>query len=488
MAKRGRPMTGDSVLPALTDAEQFKKQVMGFISAKSRNGWVFYKLGGIYSPYLVRSVVVDKHAGQDGSASLVLDCMTPVGLFTRTVDFEVEHVKGLRVSELLELNNLSIETPELRAEYKQVMRVYRDMLLNRVGRPYRVTGMVHGEIDCALTGTRTTGFFERSHDNVFVKNDPVLIDWLMETNELSDEAQKWVQSTGDYEQDVRHLLTPQVRRQSCWSYWEVKNEPAVEPLIPVHPIMSIYNLRQRCRQTVHAQSLRDDPIDVSRAKAAPLILRKALLRKINVVMRYQPGSQEDIVSGKFGGAAILFQGDPGTGKTVTAEICAQRYNKVLYSIQCSELGLDPRHLDRKLRVVFDRCARWGAVLLLDEADIYVSKRNDDLQRSALVEAFLRVLEYQDCVMFMTTNFPIEKIDPAVINRNLIRYQFGNLTRQQNKTLWVELAKHYGLALDDQAAENLSWDNEPGREIKRMIRLAVMHAKPGTWTTSQMRRM
>ena len=47
---------------------------------------------------------------------------------------------------------------------------------------------------------------------------------------------------------------------------------------------------------------------------------------------------------------------------------------------------------------------WGCVVLLDEADVFLEERTQtDLQRNALVSVFLRVLEYYEGILILTSN-------------------------------------------------------------------------------------
>lgn len=63
-------------------------------------------------------------------------------------------------------------------------------------------------------------------------------------------------------------------------------------------------------------------------------------------------------------------------------------------------------MERQLRVTFDRATKWNAVLLLDEADVFLQERDiHNLDRNALVSVFLRELEYFDGILFLTTNRP-----------------------------------------------------------------------------------
>lgn len=49
----------------------------------------------------------------------------------------------------------------------------------------------------------------------------------------------------------------------------------------------------------------------------------------------------------------------------------------LYSISGSELNTHAEQLEVRLESIFDLTARWDAVLLLDEADVLLRKRNEN---------------------------------------------------------------------------------------------------------------
>lgn len=58
-----------------------------------------------------------------------------------------------------------------------------------------------------------------------------------------------------------------------------------------------------------------------------------------------------------------------------------------------ELGTTINELEDKLRNILEVACHWDAVILLDEADIFLEKRTDnDIQRNAMVGIFLRLLE------------------------------------------------------------------------------------------------
>lgn len=73
-------------------------------------------------------------------------------------------------------------------------------------------------------------------------------------------------------------------------------------------------------------------------------------------------------------------------------------------VSAGELGTDSRYLETELQKILDICHAWGAILLLDEADVFLEKRNlHEISRNALVSIFLRQLEYFQGILFLTTN-------------------------------------------------------------------------------------
>lgn len=98
---------------------------------------------------------------------------------------------------------------------------------------------------------------------------------------------------------------------------------------------------------------------------------------------------QDFIRGKGKGLVILLHGAPGVGKTATAEAIAYAHRKPLFSITCGDLGIEPTGVERTLSEIFRLANLWDCVLLLDEAEIFLShreKKDDNLQRNALVSS------------------------------------------------------------------------------------------------------
>lgn len=69
-------------------------------------------------------------------------------------------------------------------------------------------------------------------------------------------------------------------------------------------------------------------------------------------------------------------------------------------------------VDKQLTLILELSHRWSAVLLLDEADVFLQERDTkDVARNALVSIFLRQLEYFQGILILTTN-RIGDCDPA----------------------------------------------------------------------------
>ena len=68
----------------------------------------------------------------------------------------------------------------------------------------------------------------------------------------------------------------------------------------------------------------------------------------------------------------------------------------LYAMSAGDLGVDARVFEAKLKDILKLIPKWGAVLLLDEADVFMEARDStNLDRNELVSIFLRILEYYE---------------------------------------------------------------------------------------------
>ncbi len=147
--------------------------------------------------------------------------------------------------------------------------------------------------------------------------------------------------------------------------------------------------------------------------------------------------QMDLIRGKGKGLIILLHGVPGVGKTSTAESVASYTGRPLFPITCGDIGQTASDVEKNLEATFLLARKWGCVLLLDEADVFLAKRGkggDNIDRNALVSVFLRTLEYYSGILFLTTN-RIASFDEAFKSRIHISLYYAPLSESQTFDVW-----------------------------------------------------
>ena len=101
---------------------------------------------------------------------------------------------------------------------------------------------------------------------------------------------------------------------------------------------------------------------------------------------------DDFIQGKGKGIVLLLSGPAGVGKTLTAESVAETMRVPLYVMSAGELGTATFEIERALKDVLEKCTMWKAVLLIDEADVFLETRSSsDLHRNAMVSSTLFLL-------------------------------------------------------------------------------------------------
>ncbi|OTA92571.1 hypothetical protein M434DRAFT_74401 [Hypoxylon sp. CO27-5] len=203
------------------------------------------------------------------------------------------------------------------------------------------------------------------------------------------------------------------------------------------------------------------------------------LIKALVMTRLQAEQGADLISGKGNGLIMLLHGGPGTGKTFTAETVAELAEKPLYRVTCGDIGTKPEDVERYLESVLHLGKIWDCVVLLDEADVFLEKRRpQDLDRNALVSVFLRVLEYYDGILILTSN-RVCLFDSAFKSRIQLALRYEKLDESQRRRVWDNFFHHFKNIddgsidfedLDDHAAE-LAVHEMNGRQIRNAITTA-----------------
>ncbi|KAG9230294.1 hypothetical protein BJ875DRAFT_385474 [Amylocarpus encephaloides] len=196
----------------------------------------------------------------------------------------------------------------------------------------------------------------------------------------------------------------------------------------------------------------------------------------------------DPIPNKGEGQIFLLHGPPGAGKTFTAECVAEFTSRPLLSLTCGDIGTYETTVEENLSKWFKLAEIWGAVMLIDEADVYLERREvDDLSRNGLVSVFLRALEYYRGILFMTTN-RVGHFDPAFFSRIHVYIGYKPLDAEGRKRIWNQFfqkleieranevsvkagAKRY--VFSDDVLQDIDWN---GREIRNAFQTAVALAE------------
>ena len=206
----------------------------------------------------------------------------------------------------------------------------------------------------------------------------------------------------------------------------------------------------------------------------------------------EPEHHIDLVRGKGKGLIILLYGAPGVGKTSTAECVAEYTNRPLFPITCGDIGETAKEVEQNLDQNFYLAHRWGCVLLLDEADVFLQARDkEDMRRNSVVSVFLRVLEYYSGILFLTTN-KIGHFDEAFKSRIHVSLYYPPLDKKSTVQIWkmnlqrlVDSKRYFEVDRDailDYAKEHYkrisraSGSTWNGRQIKNAFQTAIALAE------------
>ncbi|KAF3801312.1 hypothetical protein GCG54_00005468 [Colletotrichum gloeosporioides] len=258
-----------------------------------------------------------------------------------------------------------------------------------------------------------------------------------------------------------------------------------------------YVFRTRTWEDIYIRNLSEPRFEENMIKHlimsdSRLMTLKALAKSFARTTQHGEAMKEDrwsadFVRGKGNGLILLLHGKPGVGKTCTAECIAEFTRRPLMILTSSDIGTEPRDVEANLTENFKRAMSWGAVLLIDEADIFMERRTtSDLTRNSLVAGFLRALEFYDGILFLTTN-RVGSFDDAFISRIHIQLYYPDFSDDERQKIWKnfidKLARERGetirLTIDakeyieSMRKQGLNWN---GREIRNAFQTAVALAE------------
>ncbi|RTE68360.1 hypothetical protein BHE90_017262, partial [Fusarium euwallaceae] len=191
----------------------------------------------------------------------------------------------------------------------------------------------------------------------------------------------------------------------------------------------------------------------------------------------------DIIEGKGQGLLVLLHGGPGTGKTLTAESIAEEQERPLYRVTCGDIGTEPKDVEKYLGDVLEIGRAWGCVVLLDEADVFLEERSfSDQNRNAIISIFLRILEYHDGILILTTN-RTGSFDEAFKSRIQLALGYPRLNEEDREKIWGNFVDMLPRTKDRVDMEDLKGNLHKlaraeinGREIRNIITMARQLAR------------
>jgi hypothetical protein len=300
-----------------------------------------------------------------------------------------------------------------------------------------------------------------AHNSAFLINERILQDNL---EFFRIKAGTSVKCVNDEE-----VLERRFETHSDRDFWNMHGVEQGFNKIPLHCYLLVFHLELHQDIWVHVQNLAE--YEYKPQLRTKLILPPEHRTLIDILTSNMDVLMDDIVEGKSGGTTILCMGASGLGKTLTAEVYSEVVGKPLYRVHSGQLGISADSVESALTTILRRAARWDAILLLDEADVYIRRRDNDLQHNAIVAEFLRTLEYFDGLLFMTTN-RVGDVDDAILSRCIAVIKYEIPPHDDAIRLWQSLSTQFRADLPAELIADLviNFPNSSGRDIKELLKL------------------
>ncbi|MGW0809027.1 ATP-binding protein [Nonomuraea sp. NPDC002799] len=181
-----------------------------------------------------------------------------------------------------------------------------------------------------------------------------------------------------------------------------------------------------------------------------------------------------------GGIKALFTGEPGTGKTMSAEVITGVLGLELLRVDLAQVVSKwVGETEKNMETVFEQAENSHAVLLFDEADALFGKRGEVKQgtdRYANLEVgyLLQRLEASDGLIILTSNLK-ENIDPAFSRRFHFVVHFPRPDVAERRALWQRAFPPQAPLADDVDLEALCRLDMTGAGITAAARAAALAA-------------
>lgn len=265
-------------------------------------------------------------------------------------------------------------------------------------------------------------------------------------------------------------------RTKSAAYSALLDENSIVPTHPVHPVFSLVHhqyvwVNVADMKPYRYESVRDKlvlPESHSR-------LIGALVSNLDILQGDAAG-QSALLSAKAASNVILAMGPPGTGKTLTAEVYAEEIRRPLYEVASGQLGVNAEDVEQNLKEILRRSIDLNMPLLINEADVFIRTRGNDIEQNAICAVFLRLIEYHSGLVFLTTN--IECIDDAFLSRCLAEIRYTPPGKKERREIWKVQLKQFGAELSAEELEQAVqvFPEVVGRDVQNLLRLTLRYCK------------
>jgi hypothetical protein len=460
---------------AADDLERVVAALVRHIAASARRGWLF-SADTDSRPLAWCPTRIDyTPASNDetGKVFIELKANAKAGVISQTLRFTGTDIAGRSIAELLLARGLTRESAALMDAYEATLERYFEWRA-QTGTQFEGRGTGYHAQDPSAT----------HRDSDWLRKDIVILSAqggaarLVNDEGVLQQRNPSLEATGE---PLQGYLTKAAKSNNYGHEDQVqalqaelhRDRPDLFKRLPVHPLILMFHLDLHHHLWVHVDDMQ--PYAYQPQLKHKLVLPPEQTDLIDILTGEMDLLIDDIVAGKSGGTTVLCAGPPGVGKTLTAEVYAEIIRRPLYRVHSGQLGLNVTTMETALKEVLLRAQRWGAVMLIDEADVYIKRRDDNLTMNAVVGVFLRVLEYFNGLLFLTTN-RFDDIDEAIVSRCIALVRYHPPDAAARRRIWQVMGEQFALGLDDAALDMLAalFPAATGRDIKGLAKLAAKY--------------
>lgn len=457
------------------EAEQLEKalpSITRYLIDDAQRGWLFQAdAKGRTCAYLITRLDYTPPGEEEAGRILIeLKANSKGKIAIETLVIRARDIAGKTIAEIFAAKGYLKETPELIAVYDEAADRYFDWR-GRYGEQFSGWGTAVYVED--PTASHRSSDWTRKN-TVVLSSAGGACRLVNDENILSERALT-LEASGD-------ILGKYLRKAGNSMRYDSKTESAMEASkadipkgvfteLPIHGYILMFHLELHHHVWVHVDDMA--PYQYQPELKQKLILPPEQTDLIDILTAEMDMLMDDIVAGKSGGTTVLCAGPAGVGKTLTAEVYSEIIKRPLYRVHSGQLGLNVAEMEKVLKDTLIRAQRWGAVMLIDEADVYIKRRSDNLASNAVVGVFLRVLEYFNGLLFLTTN-RVDDIDEAIISRCIAMIKYHAPHSADRCKIWGVMTEQFALPLDQALIDQLAelFPTATGRDIKGLTKLVA----------------